>query len=91
MDTVRLNITLPKEVVQILSGVKNKSAYIAEAIKEKKRSEEEKKMKIQLEAAYKQSAKEDYESYKEWEDTLKDGIYEFSFILPAASPAAQAD
>ena len=41
-------------------------------------------MKIQLEAAYKQSAKEDYESYKEWEDTLKDGIYEFAFILPAA-------
>ncbi len=76
MDTARLNITLPKEVVLILSGVKNKSAYIAEAIKEKKRSEEKKKMKMQLEAAYKQSAKEDYESYKEWEDTLKDGIDE---------------
>jgi len=76
MDTARLNITLPKEVVQILSGVKNKSAYIAEAIKEKKRSEEKKKMKMQLEAAYKQSAKEDYESYKDWEDTLKDGIDE---------------
>jgi hypothetical protein len=39
-------------------------------------TEEEKKMKMQLEAAYKQSAKEDYESYKEWEDTLKDGLDE---------------
>jgi hypothetical protein len=36
MNTARLNITLPGDVVQILSGVKNKSAYIAAAIKEKK-------------------------------------------------------
>jgi hypothetical protein len=33
MNTARLNITLPKEVAELLSGVKNKSSYIAEAIK----------------------------------------------------------
>jgi hypothetical protein len=76
MNTARLNITLPGDVVQILSGVKNKSAYIAAAIKEKKKSEEKEKLKKQLEAAYKQVAREDYESYKEWEDTLKDGLEE---------------
>ncbi len=74
MSTARLNITLPDDVAQMLSGIKNKSAYIAEAIKEKKRIEEKKMMKKKLEAAYKHAAKEDYETYKEWEDTLKDGL-----------------
>ena len=35
MNTARLNITLPGDVAKLLSGIKNKSAYIAEAIKEK--------------------------------------------------------
>jgi len=35
MGTVRLNITLPEDVGKILAEVTNKSAYIAEAIKEK--------------------------------------------------------
>ena len=37
MSTVRMNITLPEDVGKILAEVNNKSAYIAEAIKEKKR------------------------------------------------------
>ncbi len=74
MSTARMNITLPEDVARILSGVKNKSAYIAEAIKEKKRLEEKDKAGKKLEAAYKMAAKEDYEAYKEWEDTLKDGL-----------------
>ena len=74
MSTVRFNITLPEDVGEILAGVENKSAYIAEAIKEKKRMEEKEKMKKQLAAAYKQVAREDYEAYKEWEDTLGDGL-----------------
>jgi len=45
MSTVRFNITLPEDVGEILAGVENKSAYIAEAIKEKKRMEEKEKMK----------------------------------------------
>ncbi|MEW6571908.1 MAG: hypothetical protein AB1390_12190 [Nitrospirota bacterium] len=74
MDTARLNITLPEDVAKLLSGVKNKSAYIAEAIKEKKRLEEKEKTRKKLEAAYKQAAQEDYETYKDWEDTLQDGL-----------------
>ncbi|KJR40500.1 hypothetical protein MCHI_003602, partial [Candidatus Magnetoovum chiemensis] len=34
MDTVRLNITLPIEVANSIKHVKNKSAFIAEALKE---------------------------------------------------------
>ena len=74
MSTVRFNITLPEDVGEILAGVENKSAYIAEAIKEKKRMEEKEKMKKQLAAAYKQAAREDYQTHKEWEDTLGDGL-----------------
>tara|TARA_B100000315_G_scaffold144269_1_gene133276 strand:+ start:432 stop:671 length:240 start_codon:yes stop_codon:yes gene_type:complete len=74
MNTARLNITLPGDVAKLLSGVKNKSAYIAEAIKEKKRLEEKERERKKLEIAYKQAVKEDHEIYKEWEDTLKDGL-----------------
>lgn len=74
MNTARLNITLPEDVAKLISGIKNKSAYIAEAIKEKKRLEDKEKMKKKLDTAYKQAAKEDYETYKKWEGTLKDGL-----------------
>ena len=74
MSTVRMNITLPEDVGRILAKVNNKSAYIAEAIKEKKRVEDKAKIRKQLAVAYQKAAEEDYETYKEWEDTLKDGI-----------------
>ena len=76
MGTVRLNITLPEDVGEILSAVKNKSAYIADAIKEKRRMEEKEKMRRRLSAAYKQASQEDYETYAKWEDTIADGIEE---------------
>lgn len=76
MSKTKFSISLPEEVVQILSTVKNKSAYIAEAVREKKRNEEKKRLKRKLEVAYKEVAEEDYELYKEWEDTLGDGIEE---------------
>ena len=76
MSKTKFSISLPEEVVQILSTVKNKSAYIAEAIREKKRNEEKKRLKRKLEVAYKEVVEEDYELYKEWEDTLGDGIEE---------------
>lgn len=76
MSKTRINILLSEDVAQILSSVKNKSAYIAEAIKEKKMHEEKRKLRNKLEAAYKEAVNEDYEVYKEWEDTLGDGIEE---------------
>ena len=79
MSTARMNITLPEDVAKILSGVRNKSEYIADAIRTKKSLEEKQKMKKRLETAYRESAAEDYESYKEWEDTLKDGLEDESW------------
>jgi len=76
MSTARLNITLPEDVAKMLSGVKNKSSYIAEAIRGKRILEEREKTRKQLESAYRDAAKEDYEAYKQWEDTLKDGLEE---------------
>ncbi len=76
MNTVRLNITLPGDVGEILAEVKNKSAYIAEAVREKRLLEEKKRLRQALAEAYKQAAAEDYEEYKEWEDALMDGIEE---------------
>jgi hypothetical protein len=74
MNTARLNITVPEDVAHVLAEVKNKSAYIAEAIREKHRVEEKKKIRKTLEAAYKQAAKEDFATYKEWEATIADGL-----------------
>jgi flagellar motility protein MotE (MotC chaperone) len=74
MNTARLNITLPEDVAIMLSGVKNKSAYIADAIRERRLLEKKDKLRKKMEAAYREAAKEDYETYKEWEDTLKDGL-----------------
>lgn len=74
MNTARLNITLPEDAAKILSDVRNKSAYIAEAIRQKKMIEEKEKMKKKLESAYKLAAQEDYETYRDWEDTTQDGL-----------------
>jgi hypothetical protein len=74
MNTVRLNITIPADIGEGLREVKNKSAFIAEAIREKQLADEKRKLKQKLEAAYKEAAAEDYEVYEEWEDTLKDGL-----------------
>ncbi len=40
MNTVRFNITLPFEIAEMLKNVKNKSAFIAEAIRERVEREE---------------------------------------------------
>jgi len=62
MSTVRMNITLPEDVGRILAKVNNKSAYIAEAIKEKKRVEDKAKIRKQLAVAYQKAAEEDYDA-----------------------------
>ena len=76
MNTVRLNITLPSDVAEMLSGVKNKSAYIADALLKVRKMEEKERWRRELEEAYRQSAQEDFECYKEWEPTLADGLDE---------------
>jgi hypothetical protein len=76
MNTARLNITMPEDVREILKEAESKSAYIADAVRTKKRLEEKARPRKLLEAAYKEAAKDDYETCKEWEPTLRDGLGE---------------
>jgi hypothetical protein len=74
MNTVRLNITLPLDAAEILKNVKNKSAFIAEAIREYKRQKDKEKLVNELREGYIATKEEDSKIYKEWENTIGDGI-----------------
>ena len=50
--------------------------FEAEMAEKQKLHEEKKRLRNKLEAAYKEAVNEDYELYKEWEDTLGDGLEE---------------
>jgi len=76
MNTARMNITMPEDVHEILRDVKNKSSYIADAVRIKKQLEEKERARKALAAAYKEAAAEDFEEYRAWEPTLKDGLEE---------------
>jgi metal-responsive CopG/Arc/MetJ family transcriptional regulator len=61
MNTVRVNITLPMEIAQMLRNVKNKSAFIAEAIRERIEREEKSNLIKELTEGYQIRRKEDNE------------------------------
>ena len=74
MNTVRMNITLPSEIAELLKPIKNKSNFIAEAIKE--RIEGEKKIQLikELTEGYRATRYEDKKLSLEWDTTTGDGI-----------------
>jgi len=74
MNTVRVNITLPLEIAQMLRNVKNKSAFIAEAIRERIEREENANLIKELSEGYRARKKEDNELALEWSTTSGDGI-----------------
>lgn len=74
MSTVRLNITLPADIANALKGTKNKSAYIADAVKEKIEKEKKEKLKALLREGYQATSKEDKEIAEEWDITSGDGL-----------------
>ena len=74
MNTVRINITLPFEVAQMVENVKNKSAFIAEAIKERIEREEKANLIRELSEGYKIRKKEDTQLSLDWNDTSGDGL-----------------
>ena len=53
MNTVRINITLPSEIAEMLKNVKNKSCFIAEAIRERIEKEEKANLIKELNEGYK--------------------------------------
>ena len=74
MDTVRLNITLPPDVGEALRGIKNKSAFIAEAIRGRLDKEEHEKLVVALREGYVATKEEDKKINEEWDCTIGDGI-----------------
>ncbi len=70
---VRLNITMPEEIVKQLSHIRNKSHFIAEALREKFNQEKKKKRDELLMEGYQKSANEDKKITTDWESTLNDG------------------
>lgn len=74
MNTVRVNITLPMEIAQMLRNVKNKSAFIAEAIRERIEKEEKANLIKELTEGYQTRRKEDNELALDWDITSGDGI-----------------
>ena len=70
MNTVRLNITLPKEIEQELDklvGPRKKSSFIADALKERIEKIKNKKLERLLEEGYKSTEKESRAIAKEFE------------------------
>ncbi len=76
MHTVRMNITLPEDVARHLKKIKNKSAFIAESIKEKIEHLEETHMLQQLEAAYQEETLLYMEDAKLLDGAVADGLTE---------------
>lgn len=70
MDTVRLNVTLPRELViklDSLAGPKGKSAFIAESLKKAMAALEEQKLKNLLKEGYQNTKSEGLALAKEFE------------------------
>jgi metal-responsive CopG/Arc/MetJ family transcriptional regulator len=74
MNTVRVNITLPSDIAEMLKNVKNKSSFIAEAIRERVEKEEKANLIKELSEGYRVREKEDKELSLEWDATSGDGI-----------------
>ena len=74
MHTMRFNVTVDWEIGRILRGIKNKSRYITEALKEKLEKEKRQKKLQALQKAYQASAKEDRTLVDDWDSTLGDGL-----------------
>ena len=71
---VRLNITVPEDLVLQLKSVRNKSRYIAQALREKIHREKKQELEHLLIEGYKNSSPEDHKVNAEWEKaTFREG------------------
>lgn len=77
MSMIRLNITMPDSLADQLKDIKNKSQFIAEALREKFQREQKSKLEKLLIEGYKAEFVNDKSINAEWEDgTLNDGLDE---------------
>lgn len=70
---VRLNITMPEELAKELDQIRNKSQFIAQALREKFKREKKENLNKLLISAYKKASLEDEKVNKDWDrTTVKD-------------------
>ncbi len=71
---VRLNITMPENLAAQLKSVRNKSSFIAEAVREKFQKERKKQLEIELIEGYQAIGKEEQDLVKDWDIVSGDGL-----------------
>jgi len=79
-DTVRLNITLPKELAQALdnlAGPRKRSRFISEAIRQQIQQMQKEKLEKLLEEGYRATGKESLALAKEFEAIDLEGWDEY--------------
>jgi len=67
MNTHRMNITLPKDLAELLKKVPNKSAFIAEALREKLAAGDALRQASMLADAYRESGREAAKVVEDWD------------------------
>ena len=75
-NTVRLNITMPKELAQTLNefaGPRKRSRFIVEAVTKQINQRQKEELEKTLEEGYKATARESSVLLKEFEDTDLEG------------------
>lgn len=73
---VRLNITLPEDIVGELERIDNKSRYIAQLLRERFQQEKKQKLRELLAEGYQKSAQIDAKTNSEWESATIEGEWE---------------
>jgi len=79
-ETVRLNITIPKDLAQALNrltGHRKRSQFIAEAVKQRIEQKEKEELEKILEEGYQAAAKEGIAISKEFEVADLEGWHEY--------------
>lgn len=72
--TMRFNITLPADIGQKVKNKPNRSALIAESLREKFAREEKEQLDAILARAYTEAAEEDKQISQDWDATTGDGL-----------------
>ena len=79
-ETVRLNITVPKDLAQAINrftGPRKRSQFIAEAVRQQIEKKEKQELEKILEEGYRATAKENLAITKEFEASDLEDWYEY--------------
>lgn len=82
MSAVRMNITLPEDVIKLLkdhAGPREQSSFIAESVRMRAEQIKKESLILELKAQYEEATSEALKINNEFENTLNDGINDEDF------------